>query len=50
MYRVVIRDEKYNSMNFKFASMEEVSVFVETVLKCSEADVEVNIEKAKEEE
>ena len=49
MYRVVIKDKNYNSMAFKFASMEEVSVFVETVLRCSEHEIEVSIENWKEE-
>ena len=49
MYRVKIKDDKFNELMFKFASMEEVSVFVETALKCSESDVDVTIEKTKEE-
>lgn len=49
MYRVTIKGIGYNSLSFKFASMEEVSIFAETVLKASEREVEVKIELVKEE-
>ena len=44
MYRVTIKSIGYNSHSFKFSSMEEVSIFVETVLRTSEDKIEVKIE------
>lgn len=44
MYRVTIKGIGYNSLSFKFSSMEEVSIFAETVLRTSEREVEVKIE------
>ena len=44
MYRVTIKGSGYNSLSFKFYSMEEVSIFAETVLKTAEKEVEVKIE------
>lgn len=49
MFRVVIKDNKYNQMKFKFASMEEITIFVETVMRNSESEITVSIEKWKEE-
>lgn len=44
MYRVTIKGIEYNSLSFKFSSMEEVSIFTETVLRNSENEIEVKIE------
>lgn len=44
MYRVTIKGIGYNSLSFKFSSMEEVSIFAETVLRTSEKEIEVKIE------
>ena len=43
MFLVNLRDEKFNNMDFKFSSMEEVAVFTETVLKTSVNPVDVTI-------
>jgi hypothetical protein len=48
MYRVTIKGIGYNSLSFKFSSMEEVSIFTETVLRTSEKEIEVKIELVKE--
>lgn len=48
MYRVTIKGIGYNSISFKFSSMEEVSIFTETVLRTSEKEIEVKIELFKE--
>lgn len=48
MYRVTIKGIGYNSLSFKFYSMEEVSIFAETVLITSEKEIEVKIELVKE--
>ena len=50
MYRVNIKDDGFNQMNFEFSSMEEVFIFTETVLKKSVAALEVKIQEIKEEE
>ena len=47
MFRVVVKDKAYNSMGFRFDSMECVSIFVETVLRSTESEVEVTIELVK---
>ena len=49
MYRVVVKDENYNKLVFRFGSMEEVSVFAETVMKCSVSETSITMEKTKEE-
>jgi len=43
MFLVNLKDEKFNNMDFKFGSMEEVSVFTETALKASVSPVDVTI-------
>lgn len=43
MFLVNLSDDKYNNMEFKFSSMEEVSVFTETALKASVNHVIVTI-------
>lgn len=48
MYIVTIKGIGYNSISFKFSSMEEVSIFTETVLRTSEKEIEVKIELFKE--
>lgn len=47
MYRVTIKDGNYNALNFEFESMEEVTVFAETVLHASTGEIEVDIKEAK---
>ena len=49
MFRVDIKDDKFNHISFKFASMEEVSIFAETALRSAEEELEVTIERIKEE-
>ena len=48
MYRVVVKDKGYNSMAFRFGSMENVAVFVDTALVSAESEVEVTVELIKE--
>ena len=43
MYLVILKDEAYNKMMFRFSTMEEVSVFVNTALKTSMNPMEVTI-------
>ena len=50
MYRVIVNDGHYHALSFAFDTMEEVSIFTETVLKKSEAGASVTIEIIREEE
>lgn len=43
MYLVILKDAKYNQMMFRFNTMEEVSVFINTALNTSTKPIEVNI-------
>lgn len=43
MFLVNLRDEKFNELDFEFGSMEEASIFVETVLKNSVNTIDVTI-------
>jgi hypothetical protein len=46
MYRLIIEDEKYNRFFFIFDSMEELSVFANTVLaKTTNENVKITITK-----
>lgn len=48
MYIVTIKGIGYNSLSFKFSSMEEVSIFAEAALRTSEKEIEVKIELVEE--
>lgn len=43
MFLVKLTDERYSSLEFRFDSMEEVSIFVETALKASNKLLQIDI-------